>query len=661
MQIILPFQESQQSQTQQPRLEEEEEEDDDDDEEGHEGQSTLNLTRPELIGNYRMSNFYRFDIQIPMDPTDSTTITYTINQNYPFYNFEIPGISSRFRWSFWSCNGWSLSVAKKARQKLGGTNRMWDELLRQHQEQSKSSRLHCMVGGGDQLYTDLFWKMDIWVPWLTMKSHTERKNEPFTPEMREAMDEFMFTHYINAYFFETRLGEAMASIPTAFIIDDHDIFDGWGSYPDYLHSSHVFQGIKEYAFKYWLLFQGHTNDENAVAKDGYFGFEGYSWLRRFGPNVLGLGLDTRFERTLGQIVTPQTYDMTFNILYEMMAKPSHRNIRHLVVFLGGPIVYPRLTYIESILQTIRRFKAHKTQLCNEDGPCKTFNNQFGEPELLDDLNDHWTAKIHKHERRQFVQRLQEFAKKTSVRVTFVGGDVHCCGVGRFDDRSMKVRKGPADQNHRLMYQIISSAIVNTPPPKGVITLSHLGALRNYSLDENTKEIMERFFERDVNGKKLGGIMNSKLLRRRNFSTFVASSDSLAVSIHAESKPYSIFISTAYQMVIPSLNLNVQPLSAPELKVVAPNKDQYQLPPVLDIGGCGDNADSGCFIDEDEVKERASSNANTICQHPNESDCTNGRNNKDNQPRVSNDGNFIGNSFDGDVEEFKTPLSERDQI
>jgi PhoD related phosphatase len=48
-------------------------------------------------------------------------------------------------------------------------------------------------------------------------------------------------------------------------------------------------------------------------------------------------------------------------------------------------------------------------------------NQFdGGVEILDDLDDHWTAKNHKKERNRLIEELQELAAEKSVRVTILG-------------------------------------------------------------------------------------------------------------------------------------------------------------------------------------------------------------------------------------------------
>jgi len=43
----------------------------------------------------------------------------------------------------------------------------------------------------------------------------------------------------------------------------------------------------------------------------------------------------------------------------------------------------------------------------------------GSVEILDDLNDHWTTKNHKAERRLLIEELQDLAAAKSIRVTIL--------------------------------------------------------------------------------------------------------------------------------------------------------------------------------------------------------------------------------------------------
>jgi hypothetical protein len=81
---------------------------------------------------------------------------------------------------------------------------------------------------------------------------------------------------------------------------------------------------------------------------------------------------------------------------------------------------------------------------------------------LDDLDDHYTARTHKKERLGLVLELQNLAAEFSVRISVLGGDVHLAACGRFySNPKLGV---PVIADHRYMANIISSAIVNKPPP-----------------------------------------------------------------------------------------------------------------------------------------------------------------------------------------------------
>ncbi|KAJ2778122.1 hypothetical protein H4R18_004789 [Coemansia javaensis] len=489
-----------------------------------------------LLDTYKRTAFYRMDIQVQLDVAREKRVEYRINNTGPAYWFAVPGQTTPWRFAFWSCNGWSLSVSDKEKAALGGDNVVWDDLLAKHREVP----FHVQVCGGDQLYADRIWKADVWRPWLQMKDKYARRDAPFTREMAAVADDFYFTHYARSFFLG-RFGDAMATIPFSTIIDDHDVWDGIGSYPDYLQLSNVFVELKEYAFKYWRLYQAHTNQQLARTQHGYFGARGYSWLKQLGPHTAALGPDTRYERTLGQIIDPSTYDMIFERLARL--PPS---VRHLVVFLGVPIVYPRLTYIERALSSIKTLGLTKLSFIAKQ---PAIVNIWGEPELSDDMNDHWTSEVHMAERKQFVLRLQEVARRQGVRVTFVGGDVHCCGAGRFASANPPL---PMERDHRFMPQIISSAIMNVPPPNLVIRAVHSSA-KTYELDKHTDELMYRLFERDVNGRPPPN-NNAKLLGRRNFSSYVEdlSTHALIVNIHVQKDTNNG--TRAYLINVPALRL-----------------------------------------------------------------------------------------------------------
>jgi hypothetical protein len=179
-------------------------------------------------------------------------------------------------------------------------------------------------------------------------------------------------------------------------------------------------------------------------------------------------------------------------------------VEHLAILLGIPIAYPRLVFLETVLES----KFNPLVAIGKSGSTAlgSFINKFNaDAELLDDLNDHWTAKGHKKERNWFVEQCQSFAKQRQIRVTFVSGDVHCAAVGLFKTFAGGKGKGRPDmtpeQDHRYMLNVVTSAIVNTPPPVAVLTMvgSLAGKTHKAMHYCDTDETMIPLFDKDTNG------------------------------------------------------------------------------------------------------------------------------------------------------------------
>lgn len=74
------------------------------------------------------------------------------------FTFYVPAINQPMHWGFHSCNGLSVNSDPE----LWGTPHLWKDVLQRHRQ----NHIHCMVGGGDQIYNDGFWKMKIFQNWL---------------------------------------------------------------------------------------------------------------------------------------------------------------------------------------------------------------------------------------------------------------------------------------------------------------------------------------------------------------------------------------------------------------------------------------------------------------------------------------------------------------
>ncbi|KAI9105320.1 hypothetical protein DFS34DRAFT_598929 [Phlyctochytrium arcticum] len=561
-----------------------------------------------ILDTYLDYSFHRFDLALPMAMGNSTRWHYSIDcfPGQPFeFNVAAAG-DGNWRFAFHSCNGFSASVPKEERDKLGGVGALWSDVLKQHS--TPGSEFHCMLGGGDQIYGDPLWKE---IPelkqWLAMKGKENRRDAPWTAVMEQHASNFYFNVY-TSHFATPNLREALSSIPSIFQIDDHDLFDGFGSYPDYLQHSHVFVNLGRVGWKFYLLFQQHTTAQLASGagphaheyispvNDG----RTFHFIKHLGPNAVVVGPDTRGERTREQVLSPASY----NMLFETLSNPNKVSpqVRHVVWMLAVPIVYPRLTTPETLLHHFGKTKRAANDAVNhigkgvgkmmggtgkllskvgvkvdheawhdkskksidgaigsvkkglgKSGLMSGLISQFGEVDLLDDLIDHWTHPNHLAERTALLERLMDHAQRHHQRISFISGDVHCAGVGRiFHPKFDSSRHNkPFDANSQplntqdpfLMYQFVASAIVNIPPPKGVLKMLHSSATTLPVGEGATgaQEEMLDLFLKDVDGSAIAG---KKLIGRRNWGCARIVGGGGVTPVLGQAPPVGVIPSTA---------------------------------------------------------------------------------------------------------------------
>ncbi|KAF2237100.1 hypothetical protein EV356DRAFT_44463 [Viridothelium virens] len=450
--------------------------------------------------------FWRFNLEVELG-SEQARVAYRINRG-PAIGFWVPARGQTMNMMFHSCNGFSLSVDSNT---FSGPDPLWRDVLNSHQTRP----FHVMIGGGDQIYNDRLTRETVlFQEWLTIKNPEHKHSAQFTVEMQDELENFYLNRYA-MWFSQGLFGMANSQIPMINVWDDHDIIDGYGSYPHHTMSTNVFCGLGEVAFKYYMLFQHQTVVSETQADEPswvlgaspgpYINELSRSVFMFLGRSVAFLGLDCRTERMRDSVLSEESYDLAFDRCRREIIRGE---TKHLIVLLGVPIAYPRLNFLENVL-TSRAMDPIKA--IGRTGALGGFVNKFdGGVEILDDLDDHWTAKHHKRERNWFVQELQELAAAKSVRVTILGGDVHLAAVGQF--YSNKKLGIPKDHDHRYMPNIISSAIVNTPPPN---VMADVLNRRNkiHHLDGDTDEDMIPMFLHDVDGNRRN---NTHLLPRRNW-------------------------------------------------------------------------------------------------------------------------------------------------
>ncbi|KAI9790513.1 MAG: hypothetical protein M1816_005020 [Peltula sp. TS41687] len=496
--------------------------------------------------------FWRIDLDLPFQTSESRWEYSISNANFASgtrtegrstRTFFVPSKDQSMRVMFHSCNGFSVGV----NQSDWSGPALWNDVLRVHEEKP----FHVMIGGGDQIYNDSVRVSGPLKEWTAIKNPSRRRQYPFREDLRAQCDEFYFQNYVRWYTTEP-FATANGQIPQINIWDDHDIIDGFGSYTDDFMMCHVFRGIGGVAQKYYLLFQHHqappvstfTTDApqtqapqgagpDPVQLQGTFTYQGEpddrsyiigarpgpyvaersrSMFTRLGKRMAFLGIDARTERTRHQINYPDTYDLLFRRLDSELTA-ARGEIKHVLMLLGVPIAYPRLIWLENILRSPIigpiRF------LNKRFGVAEGFFNKFDEEvDLLDDLDDHYTARQHKPERKELILRLQEASYRHNVRITILSGDVHLAALGRFySNQRLEI---PVRNDHRYMVNVVSSAITNKPPPEAV---ANMLARRNriHHLDSETDETLLNLFDRGPGDKPKAAANNHCTMPSRNYA------------------------------------------------------------------------------------------------------------------------------------------------
>ena len=157
--------------------------------------------------------------------------------------------------------------------------------------------------------------------------------------------------------------------------DDHDIFDGAGSYPDQCRLSPVMLGLQRTSQKFRLLFQHHTTLRHC-RQHRLFGKLGQSTVMQMGPRLACLVTDARVERTDSQVIDPESWNMMFERLDKLPATTTH-----LMVIFAVPFSFIRVQAAEKIFDMLTKAAPWVRRLPG----IKDQNSIFKLPELFDDL------------------------------------------------------------------------------------------------------------------------------------------------------------------------------------------------------------------------------------------------------------------------------------
>ncbi|KAI8466328.1 MAG: hypothetical protein J3K34DRAFT_485023 [Monoraphidium minutum] len=445
------------------------------------------------LDTYSEWNFWRFDLEVPMGDKQKR-VDYEVEGAPQGGSFYVAGRDQAWHWGYYSCNGFTPDVPRGDVDAVWrGLQPLWRDVLERH----AACPMHVLVGGGDQLYNDDVLKSPALAPFLESPAEA-RASWAWSRDMKRDVEAYYFHHY-SVHFTYGLIGEALRSIPQIMTWDDHDIFDGWGSYPEHLQLCDVFQGMFRAARRFFLLFQLHTTVD-LHRWHGVFGKKSYNQVVLLGPRIALALPDCRSRRTENQVLALDTH---MNLIVKVDELPD--SVTHLVVGTTVPVVYPHLLGGDAILSGMARLNKIGcfNALFRRTGIHDAVFNEMEEPELLDDLKDHWSSPNHKDERRFLIEHLQMLAKIKNLRVSLISGDVHLATTGRLYSWP---KPDDLKRDFRFMPQIVSSAIANAPPPDGLVGALHLLGRAGFT-NKNTRNKMCKLF--DADGKH-------RLLNHRNW-------------------------------------------------------------------------------------------------------------------------------------------------
>ncbi len=383
---------------------------------------------PELLRAFEGKKVWRWKWSVPQTE-ESQEVAYSIGE--ASYHYVVPAADDKLRIAYGSCFGFHAPETMKKKDKEA----MWKVLQQKHQ----NNPYHIMLMGGDQVYADGLWdKVEVMADWLDQPLE-ERLKAPFSEEMRKELEGFYFNLYTRLWGPRYYAGKMMGQIPTLMMWDDHDIFDGWGSYPKEYQESPVYQGIYKIARDHFRLFQLQARDDQDLGDGTLLGEKGFTYAYRIGDVAIA-ALDMRSERTQDQVMSLETLNHLRDWMDEQLSENTPGDgtaCKHLLLLSSIPLVYVNMNLLEDM-----------------------FGALPGHQELEDDFKDQWLSRAHQEERLMLIHRLLNFSGSSGCRVTIVSGDVHTACLGYIQSE----RSQGKNDHTNVINQLVSSAMVNTPPP-----------------------------------------------------------------------------------------------------------------------------------------------------------------------------------------------------
>lgn len=387
---------------------------------------------------------FRFTVALPVQPA-----TFSYEVEGLAFTVALPAQAASPTMAYASCNGFSDPKLMKS---VDQNDRMWRALAARHAQ----TPLHLLLMGGDQVYADDLWRDIPEMRAFARAEFSQANTMPCPPALVRRLEAFYFDLYVQ-HWSQPDVAAMLAAVPTLMMWDDHDIVDGWGSYPPERQTCPMFrEGIGPAATKAFQVFQKQQPAGTPPAGSLFPG----SFSQGFTIGQVGiLALDMRSERTIDQVLSPGHW----RAVYDWM--DGLDGIGHLLVMSSIPLVYPSLRALEDLVVAFP-----------------------GRQDLEDDLRDRWSSDGHRVERLRLVRRLLDLAAERAIRPTFLSGDVHVAALASIVSLLHRDRAGTP----LVLFELISSAIVHPYPGPTVLFALNVLAGIDEALDTGITGRIETF-------------------------------------------------------------------------------------------------------------------------------------------------------------------------
>jgi hypothetical protein len=203
------------------------------------------------------------------------------------WTFYVPGAKEQPLIGYTSCNGFS---SEKLARDNDQPYHLWEQMVARHSQTPYS----LLLMGGDQVYADEIWEsrrcpsLRKWSALSWKQQHAAK----VTDTMRREIAAF-YNHLYPERWSSPAMSLMLASVPSVMMWDDHDIFDGWGSFPAERQNCPVFQAVYAEARRTFEVFQLRCGAHSRLDKSASH----FSLGLKFRDYHI-LSLDNRSERTL---------------------------------------------------------------------------------------------------------------------------------------------------------------------------------------------------------------------------------------------------------------------------------------------------------------------------------------------------------------------------